>query len=265
MAEAKGPIILTGAAGKLAAILRPALAENGHIVRLGDMRRTRPLFPNEHFVAGALEKPRHMQRLMRGGAALIHFGGLSVEGAWGELIRSNVEGLTCCFEAARAAGIRRIIFASSMHVLGSHPRRAAIDEKSVPAPDSRYAATKIFGEAHARLLAEKYRMTITVLRIGHVVERMADAAPGQGIAADDFVAITMRALDFDDGRYRLWHLVAPHDGYPLSDGSTRAETGLDFAHPGPDRATIEQLLQAVAPLSTVDREFHGGSFARRLD
>jgi uronate dehydrogenase len=255
-----GLLLVTGAAGKIATMLRPALADAGLSVRLSDARPVRPLLPNESFVRARLERPRQMRRACDGAAALLHLGGVSIEQDWDALIAANVTGLTTTFEAARAAGIGRIVFASTMHVLGMYSRTEAIDETCAPAPDTRYAVTKLLGEGTASLYAAKYGLAVTALRIGHAVPEIADAAPGEGIAAADMARLVLLALSFETPGYRLLHAVAPHPGYPTSDGRLATQHGFVFQQEGPDYPAILARLEESS-LNARARALRGGYFA----
>ena len=52
--------------------------------------------------------------------AIVHLGGISGEAEWDRIRDVNVEGACCVFEAARAAGVPRVMFASSNHAVGFH-------------------------------------------------------------------------------------------------------------------------------------------------
>ncbi|MEO5706317.1 MAG: NAD(P)-dependent oxidoreductase [Alteraurantiacibacter sp.] len=254
-------LLMTGAAGNLGTWLRPVLAAEGWRVRLSDLRRPDPLLPNETWVRARLEVARHMRRACAGTGALLHLGGAPTERDWPALITANVTGLTNCLEAARASGVRRIVLASTMHVVGMHPRSVGIDEESVFAPDTRYGATKLFAEGVGRLFAEKYGLAVTALRIGHVMPHVAAAVPGEGIAVADLARLVALVLDDDRPGFRLYHAVAPHPGYPLSDGRLRSELGFTFTEQGPDRATILARIEADPSLAPRARIYRGGHFA----
>ncbi len=259
-----GRILLTGAAGALATMLRPALAAAGHVVRLTDQRRIWRLGANEEFVRGKLADARAMRRAVAGVSTILHLGGgggWAGERQWQGVIDSNVTGMLTLFEAARAAGVRHIIFASSMHVLGLHPRSQPIDEDSLPAPDTRYGVSKLWGEGLCRLYAQKYGFAVRVLRIGHAVADMADAAPGQGVSHADLARLCLFAIDHPPTGFDIWHAVAPHADYPLSDGRLARDHGFAFADHGPDAATIFARLVANRALSDAARRHHGGDFA----
>jgi uronate dehydrogenase len=256
-------ILLTGAAGGVAGLLRPALRAAGYRVRLTDRARIKDLGPNETFRRARLESPRQMRRVCEGVSAILHLGAVAVDRGWDELIDSNITGMVTLLEAARTQAVGRLVFASSLHVLGMHPRTVHIDEASPLAPDSRYAATKAFGEAACQLFAAKYDVSATVLRIGHVVEAMDLAAPGMGLLAQDFCRLALLALAQTDPGYRLWHAVAPHDGDRLSDGRLEREHDFTYAHPGPDPQVVRATLAATPSLRDLGRRLRGGHFAQK--
>ncbi|MFK8250879.1 NAD-dependent epimerase/dehydratase family protein [Ancylobacter terrae] len=257
-----GTIILTGAAGKLGSILRPALASQGYPVRLSDRVGVRPLLGNETMMRARLDRPRHMSRLCQGGGALLHFGATSLEAPWSDLTRDNIEGLVNVLEAARQAGIGNIVFASSMHTLGNYPRDVPVDENSGPAPDTRYAVSKLFGEAALRLFADRHGVAVTVMRIGHVVSSLAEASPGLGIHEDDFSRLVLLALRTAGSGYRLWHAVAPHPGDSTTDGRLERDYGFTFAHMGPDTDARRRLIDGKTHLGPRGRRLRGGDFAQ---
>jgi hypothetical protein len=84
-----------------------------------------------------------------------------------------------------------------------------------------------------------------------------------GIAAEDFVGIVELALAQYSPGYRLFHAVAPHPGYPLSDGRLAREYGFKFVEPGPDRRVVMEAVERSPALDGVGRVYHGGEFAQR--
>lgn len=221
-------LLITGAAGRLGTMLRGALATPGGTVRLSDLRKLHPLQANERFVLADLTKPRAVRKACRGVSVVLHLGGVTEEVDWKRLTAANVDGAINLLEAAKAAGVGRVVFASSMHVLGMHPRHDAIDEASPVAPDTRYGATKAFGEAACRLFAERDGMSVTVLRIGHVVASIDRAPPARGITANDFAALVRLALDQRQPGFRIFHAVAPHPDQRVTDGRLEREHGFVF-------------------------------------
>ena len=72
-------------------------------------------------------------RLAEGCGAIVHFGGVSVERPFEEVLGPNIRGLFHIYEAARREGAR-VIFASSNHSIGFHERTETIARRhAVPA------------------------------------------------------------------------------------------------------------------------------------
>jgi NAD+ dependent glucose-6-phosphate dehydrogenase len=91
---------------------------------------------------------------------------------WDDLIGPNLDLLANVFHAAALAGVERVVFASSNHVMGG--RRASDDEPigvdTIPMPDGPYAITKLVGERMGRSLGRAFDMTFIALRLGHIQE-----------------------------------------------------------------------------------------------
>ncbi len=89
---------------------------------------------------------------------------------WDELIGPNLDMLANVFNAAALAGVERVIFASSNHVMGGYRHR---DDRPItvdrePLPDGPYGAAKLFGERLGRSLARVFDLTFIALRLGWV-------------------------------------------------------------------------------------------------
>ena len=82
----------------------------------------------------------------------------------------NVVGMDNCFEAARLAGVRHTVFASSLAVSGaqSHFGERATTEDDFRHGAKQYAVCKIFNEWQAKDYIDKYGMTITAVRPANV-------------------------------------------------------------------------------------------------
>lgn len=236
-------LLMTGAAGRLGTMLRGALATPGAAIRLTDARKVAPLQRDERFIRADLTNARAMRKACRGVSVVLHLGAETGEVDWKQLTRANVEGLTTLLEAAQASGVKRFVFASSMHVLGMQPHGEDLDESSPVAPHTRYGATKAFGEAACRLFAERDGMSVTVLRIGHVVGSITDAPPARGVTANDFAALVRLALDRQRPGFRIFHAVAPHPLQRISDGRLERDHGFTFR---------DRVMMPASPLAHLD-------------
>ena len=111
-----------------------------------------------------------------------------------DLLRSNVIGTYNVFEAARVAGVKRVIFASSGATVAgwerepplSHVVNGKYDElgswqplthETPLRPGGLYGATKVWGEALARVYSDSHGMSTICLRIGRVRAEDKPMAP----------------------------------------------------------------------------------------
>lgn len=167
-------ILVTGAAGGVATMVRPLLARD-YRLRLSDRVPVAGLQPDETFVPADLGDPEALAAAVRGADGILHLGGFSLEADWDTIRTANIEGTYNLFEAARREGVRRLVFASSNHVVGFFPRAETIPVDVTVRPDSRYGVSKAFGEALASLYAYRYGAEILTIRVGHILPKPVNA------------------------------------------------------------------------------------------
>jgi uronate dehydrogenase len=164
-------ILITGAAGRVGSMLRPRLARPDRVLRLLDAE---PLStgPGEEAVQASVTDLAAMTRACASVSAVIHLAGLASEAPWDQISAVNIQGTYVAFEAARRAGVSRVIFASSNHAVGFTPRaQFPVPDYAFPAPDTYYGVSKAAGEALAALYHHRYRMDTICLRILTCAER----------------------------------------------------------------------------------------------
>lgn len=254
-------ILLTGAAGGVAGMIRPALARDAQELRLSDRSPIKPLASNERSIAADLRSARAIEKAVRGVDAIVHLGGISKESAWERLLANNVRGTINLFEAARRHGVTRVVMASSMHVMGFYGRDENFSEDSPARPDTRYAVSKLCAEAVGRLFAEKYGLSVTCLRIGHVTETIEQADPGNWIAPGDLIEIVKIGLARTDPGFVLIHAATPYDGSSITDGRLARSYGFTYRSPGGDYQTAVRAAHAHYAKAPVAQRHRGGGFA----
>ena len=160
-------ILITGAAGKIGRVLRKGLAGPYELMRLTDIVRLDPPGPGEECVIADLGDAPALERLCAGIDCVIHLAGISEEPtSWEEVLPANIVGSYHVFEAARRSGVRRVVYASSNHVVGFYRRDRTVGTQEPMRPDGVYALSKCFGEALGRLYADKHGLSVACLRIG---------------------------------------------------------------------------------------------------
>jgi uronate dehydrogenase len=256
-------ILLTGASGRVARLVRPLLQQPGREIVVTDRSMPPAIGEGERFMSARLDRLRDMMRVADGATAIVHLGGIADESSWGKLYRANVLGTTNVLDAARARGVASVVLASSMHVFGLYGREEPIHEDTPPRPDSRYAVSKVLNEAAARLYAEKYGMTVACLRIGSANADPLKAEPGLGIGAVDLARLIDLCVSRRDPGYLVLHAIAPHGGAAFTDGRLRDRFGFAFTAPGPDRAELDKAVDRWFARDPLGCERRGGYFVGR--
>lgn len=169
------PILLTGASGALGRMLARELAAAGHTLRLTDIQVfPDPLPAGTSFTQADLEDGVTILRLAEGCGVLLHFGGVSVERPFEEVLGPNLRGLHHIYEAARRERAR-VVFASSNHTIGFHEQGEPLDFDCSMRPDGFYGLSKAYGELMGRLYWDKHGVENANLRIGSCLPKPIDA------------------------------------------------------------------------------------------
>lgn len=166
-------VLITGAAGDVGRRITPLLKAVYPEVVLSDMVPVADPKGLE-FRKAELSNAAEVAKAVAGMDGIVHLGGYSVDGPWEAIERASITGCYNLFEEAHKAGVKRVIFASSNHVVGFYPRDKKIAHDVTLLPDSRYGVSKAFGEAVGAFYAMKHGMKVTSLRIGNVNEKPLD-------------------------------------------------------------------------------------------
>jgi uronate dehydrogenase len=253
-------ILLTGAAGGVGTRLRKLLPPVYPDLILSDLKAPADLSPGERFIGADLADFAKVRKIVEGVDGIIHLGGFSVEGPWETILNANIIGAYNLFEAARLAGVKRVVFASSNHAVGFHPRGETIDTRALVRPDSRYGVSKAFGEALGALYAFKYNLGVLAIRIGNVGEKPLDKRRlAIWLKTEDLVSLIRIGLEREGLVYEVV--------YGMSDNkrawwdNTRAlELGYRPSGRSEDYAAEILAAQVSAAPDPVSEFFQGGPF-----
>lgn len=163
---ARRTVLLTGAAGGVGTFLRASLPGYGYALRLFDKA---PIPGEPAAVVADLADTEALAAAMAGVDAVVHLAGIASEAPFPDVLTANIEGTYRVYEAARAAGVRRVVYASSNHAVGytGRPADGSLVGADVPhRPDTYYGLSKCFGEDLAALYADKHGISTVSLRIG---------------------------------------------------------------------------------------------------
>ncbi|MBE4736207.1 MULTISPECIES: NAD-dependent epimerase/dehydratase family protein [Streptomyces] len=160
-------VLLTGAAGGLGTLMRDLLPAHGYELRLMDLL---PVAGAPDAITADLADKDAVREAVRGVDAIIHLAGISLEASFEKILRANIEGTYNLYEAARAEGVPRVVFASSNHAVGFTPRPGdgdpLIPVDTPHRPDTFYGLSKSFGEDLAQLYWDKHGLETVSVRIG---------------------------------------------------------------------------------------------------
>lgn len=250
-------IVLTGAAGRLGRSLRPALAASCKELRVLDQSPLAPEHANETAFQLDLNDQQALAGAMAGANAVVHFAGYPREADWATLLAANVAGVASLWEAARVAGVGRILYASSNHAVGMYPRSEKLSHATLPGPDSRYGVTKVFMESLASLYAAKHGLRGFGIRIGHCAPQPSDARMlSHWIHPEDLAALVQVGLQAEYENEYVYGVSANSRSW----WSNHRAEALGY-RPAHSADAFIDSLQAKTSASPVAEYFQGGSFA----
>jgi uronate dehydrogenase len=201
-------VLLTGASGALGRVLAPALTEQGWTLRLTDIQPFPGSVPDgatfEFADLGDADGSR-IRRLAEGCGTILHFGGVSVERPFEEVMGPNIRGLYNIYEAARHAKAR-VVFASSNHTVGFHRRDEVLDVDCTFRPDGYYGLSKCYGELMGEMYFAKHGVESVLVRIGSCFPEPTDARMlATWLSYDDLVSLCACALRAEKvGCIKIW-------------------------------------------------------------
>jgi nucleoside-diphosphate-sugar epimerase len=165
MAESK-LVLVTGSAGRIGRAVVSELRSRGRPVRGFDLV---PSTGADESIVGDLTDGAALRRAAEGAAVLVHLAATPDDDDFlTKLLPNNIVGVYHALEAARLAGVRRVVLASSGQVMWwqrfTGPLPIRVDDP--PTPRAWYAAAKLFQEAAGRAYAEGHGLSVVAGRLG---------------------------------------------------------------------------------------------------
>jgi nucleoside-diphosphate-sugar epimerase len=165
-------VAVTGASGSIGSYVLAALGERGHeLVAAG---RTPPPDGGVRYVPATLEDAASLARAFAGADAVVHLAAITspYRASADEVIEVNVAGTARVLEAAAAAGVARLVFASSGAATGfsfpladRSPLYLPLDEEHPCEPDDSYGLSKLVGEELCARWSRVHGLATVCLRI----------------------------------------------------------------------------------------------------
>ncbi|WP_433873276.1 NAD-dependent epimerase/dehydratase family protein [Saccharopolyspora sp. CA-218241] len=251
-------ILITGASGTIGRMLRERLRAPGRTLRLLDKVAPPEGGPGEDVepMAGSVTDTALLTEACRDVDAVLHLAALPVENTWERILAVNVDGTRALLEAARGAGVPRVVLASSNHAAGFHPATGTdLPAEAAPRPDTYYGFSKAATEALGSLYHSRYGMDVLCLRIGAYGDR-----------PDDERGLSIWLSPEDGGRLFEACLSTPSPGFRVVWGVSantrrlvsRAEGEAIGYHPRDDAEVFADQVRFFPP--GTERDFLGGTF-----
>lgn len=162
-------VLITGAAGRIGSTFARH-AGGKYDFRLmvrGDEERIDQIRPFGEVVTGNLADLPRLKNICRGIDTVVHLAATPDPSAvWNTLLHDNIIGTYHMMAAAKAAGCRRVIYASSVHAVGGYPPGVQVKTTDPVNPGDLYGVSKCVGEALGRYMAEQEGLSVIALRIG---------------------------------------------------------------------------------------------------
>ena len=159
-------VLYTGGTGRMGVVIREGLQGSYEDVCLYARHAPTVLHDREYVVLGTLGDLDLLTEAARDVDVIVHLGGIADESSFDDILESNIVGTRNVYEAAKVAGVRRVVYASSNHVIGFHPVQQTLDPQAPMRPDTLYGLSKAYGELMGQLYHDKWGVESVCLRIG---------------------------------------------------------------------------------------------------
>jgi uronate dehydrogenase len=254
-------LVLTGAAGRLGSYLREPLSKLcDELVSTDLAEDIGKTYPGEAYVKANLEDLDAMVAVLEGADMVVHFGAIGDEAPFETLLGPNFIGAYNVWEAAHRNGLRRVVYASSIHAVGMHKKTDFIGIDAPHKPDTFYGLAKCFAEDLASLYWDKRGLESVCMRILSCAQVTNPRAVGTWLSYDDLIQLVERAIDTPVTGFSIVYGVSNNDRAPV-DNAKANHLGY---HPKDNAEQFAKEIYAEAgPLDPQDpgNMHHGGPFA----
>lgn len=253
-------LVLTGAAGRLGSYLREPLSKLCDELVSTDIDDVGKLYDGETFIQGDLASMDDMMKVIEGADMVVHMGAFVDEGPFEQLLGPNFVGSYNVWEAAHKHGVRRVIYASSIHAVGMYPKNEFIDTEVAHRPDTFYGLAKCFTEDLGRMYWEKRGLESVHMRILSCAQVNNPRALGSWLSYDDLIQLVTRCIDTPVTGFAVIYGVSDNDRAPVDNAKAAF---LGFRPKDNAEQFAAEVLTEAEPLDPHDAGHmcHGGPFA----
>lgn len=228
-------VLVTGAAGRIGSYF----AEHSHVkytlrLMIQEGQDASAIRSFGEVVTGDLLDLEGIKALCQGIDTVVHMAGDPDPSAtWKELLDANIIGAYHAMVAAKAAGCRRLIYASSIHAVSGYPADVQVKTSEPVNPGDLYGVSKCFGEALGRYMAEKEGLSVIALRIGafQPIEAAQDAGSlgmlDAFVSQRDLNQLINRCIDVENIQFAILNGLSNNRFKRLDISDARVLVGYD--------------------------------------
>jgi UDP-glucose 4-epimerase len=166
-------VLVTGGSGFIGSHVVDKLRARGHEPVIYDLRPSpwhRDPGQPVDTVLGSITDREALERALHSCDAVAHLAAVAdvndVHAEPEDAERVNARGTVAVLEAARRAGVKRIVYASTIWVYSDCEPEEVNEETLLPPPSHLYTSTKLAGELYCKAYQELYGIDYTILRFG---------------------------------------------------------------------------------------------------
>ena len=209
-------IVLTGAAGRLGSYLREPLSKMAdQLVSTDIAPEPDALYPSETYVQADISDYASVLPILEGADMVVHFGAIVDEVPFEQMLGPNFVGAYNVWEAAYQQGVRRVVYASSIHAVGMHTKQEFIGVDASHRPDSFYGLSKCFTEDLARMYWDKRKVEAVCLRIFSCAQVNNTRSLGTWLSYDDLIQLVTRSVEAPATGFTVVYGISNNDRAPV--------------------------------------------------
>lgn len=254
-------LVLTGAAGRLGSWLREPLTKLAdELVSTDIIDDIGKLYDGERYVKADLAELDAMMKVIEGADMVVHFGAIGDEAPFETLLGPNFIGAYNVWEAAHHHGVKRVVYASSIHAVGMYPKNEFIGTDVPHRPDTFYGLAKCFTEDLGRMYWEKRGLESVHMRILSCAQVTNARALGSWLSYDDLIQLVTRSIETPVTGFSVVYGVSNNDRAPVDNAKA---SFLGYRPKDNAEQFAEEILAAEPPMDPQNPGHmrHGGPFA----
>lgn len=254
-------LVLTGAAGRLGSYLREPLSKMCDVLVSTDIKDDiGELYNGETYAKADLASLDDMLAVLEGADMVVHMGAYADEGPFEELLGPNFVGAYNIWESAYRNGLKRVIYGSSIHAVGMHPKTDFIDTEVRHRPDTFYGLAKCFAEDLGSMYWDKRGVESVHMRILSCAQVNNARSLGSWLSYDDLIQLTQRCIETPVTGFSVVYGVSGNDRAPVDNSKA---SFLGYRPKDNAEQFAQSILAETEPMDSQDpgNMCHGGPFA----